>query len=134
VNNVTHTSRCSELDPVGVASIITSSIRCWREACDAKLPVQPHLYRMLEEQDCTILAPVFDSLFCFYEAALKRPIAVGGAGSVSEDERLLLSLVDRPALCRSKLDCPRGAEIGLNCALCSTRIMLSLAMTEASIQ
>lgn len=115
-------------------SLLTSSMRCWREAHDARRPPQPCLFGLLEAGECSILAPVLDSLFCFYEAALQRRVVLGTRECLSEDELLLLSLVDRPDACTAQLDCPRGAALGLNCALCSTRIMLSMVCGPNSIQ
>lgn len=125
---MTHVWRTPDLDRTASAAMVTRSLRCWRQACDAELPVQPHLCRMLDAQNCAVLAPVFDSLFRFYEAALHRQLAIGDGDGVSEDESLLLSLIDRPDLCGSRLDCGQGIALGFNCALCSTRIMLALAL------
>lgn len=74
-----------------------------------------------------MLAPVLDSLCLFYEAALGRSMRVGEATMLSDDEHLLLGLLDgsKPRQC---LDCPTGAATALNCALCSTRIMLALTV------
>jgi hypothetical protein len=54
-----------------------------------------------------MLAPVLDSLCLFYEAALGRPMTVGEALVLSDDEHLLLGLVDgsRPRQC---LTCPKN--------------------------
>lgn len=88
---------------------------------------------MLAVKACAVLAPVLDSLFCFYEAALERPLAVGNARNLSADERLLVELVQRPGLCRARMGCAAGAMADLNCALCSTRVMLSLALKGAAV-
>lgn len=122
------------IDAVALASVVTRSMRCWREASDTSLAVQPHLSGMLAIQACAILAPVLDSLFCFYEAALERPLKVGEAASLSADEWLLIQLIERPDLCRARMGCTPGAMLGLNCALCSARVMLSLAMKGRSLQ
>jgi len=116
------------IDPVAIASVVTRSMRCWREACDARLPVQPHLSGMLAVQACAVLAPVLDSLFCFYEAALERPLTVGETESPSADELLLLQLMAQPDLCGRTMGCTPGALMGLNCALCSASVMLALAL------
>jgi hypothetical protein len=105
------------------ASMLVDAMRCWRVARDAARPAQPHLADALAVHDSVILAPVLDSLFRFYEAALDRPIAVG-AITLSADEHLLLDLLDgsRPHAC---IDGPGHAAHTLGCALCSTRIMLA---------
>ena len=121
------------IDPIALASVITRSMRCWREASDTSLAVQPHLAGMLATKACAVLAPVLDSLFCFYEAALERPIAVGNARALSADERLLVELVERPSLCRARMGCAADAMLGLNCALCSARVMLSLALNDGDL-
>lgn len=76
-----------------------------------------------------MLAPVLDSLCLFYEAALGRPMTVGEALALSDDEHLLLGLVDgsKPRQC---LICPKGVGATLDCALCSTRIMLALTLGQ----
>lgn len=122
------------IDPVALASVVTRSMRCWREACDTSLAVLPHLSGMLAVKACAVLAPVLHSLFCFYEAALERPLAVGNARTLSADERLLVQLIERPDLCRSRMGCAPGAMMGLSCALCSARVMLSLALKDASLR
>jgi hypothetical protein len=114
-------------DTTAPAAILIDAARCWREACDAGDPIQPCLSRTLAAHDCAMLAPVLDSLCLFYESALGRPMAVGHALALSEDEHLLLGLVDgsRPRAC---LGCAQAAAHTLDCALCSTRIMLALTL------
>ncbi|QNO27260.1 hypothetical protein EEB18_021575 [Sphingopyxis sp. OPL5] len=108
-------------------AILIDATRCWRQARDAGHPIQPCLADVLAAHDCTMLAPVLDSLCLFYEAALGRPLAVGKASTLSEDEHLLLGLLDGspPRAC---LDCTDSAASALDCALCSTRIMLALTL------
>jgi hypothetical protein len=90
-----------------VPAILLNAARCWREARDSGQSVQPSLSRTLDQHDCTMLAPVLDSLCLFYEAALGRPMTVGEALVLSDDEHLLLGLVDgsRPRQC---LTCPKN--------------------------
>lgn len=107
------------------AELVTAAVRCWRKAHDGGEPVQQSLHRMLEAHDYGMLAPVFDSLMALCEAALGRRIAVGGAG-LSEDERLLLGLLDGSRPRRACIDCEQGAASALDCAICSTRIMMAL--------
>jgi hypothetical protein len=84
---------------------------------------------MLAAHDCGVLAPVLDSLCLFYEGALGRPMAVGAALTLSGDELRLLGLVDGSVPHRCD-DCPEGAASALDCALCSTRIMLTLVLDQ----
>lgn len=114
-------------EATALAAILIDAARCWRQARDAGHPIQPCLARVLAAHDCTMLAPVLDSLCLFYEAALGRPLAVGEAPAISEDEHLLLGLLDgsRPRAC---LGCADSAASALDCALCSTRIMLTLTL------
>lgn len=116
-------------EATAVPAMLVDTARCWREARDSGKSVQPCLSRTLDQHDCTMLAPVLDSLYLFYEAALGRPMAVGEALALSDDEHLLLGLVDgsKPRRC---LNCSRGAANALNCALCSTRIMLALTLGQ----
>lgn len=109
------------------ATILIDAARCWRQARDAGVPIQPRLSRALAAHDCAMLAPVLDSLCLLYETALGRPLAVGEALTLSGDERLLLGLLDgsRPRAC---ITCTDGAGSALDCALCSTRIMLALTL------
>lgn len=114
-------------EATAVPAILIDAARCWREARDSGQSVQPCLSRALDQHDCTMLAPVLDSLCLFYEAALGRPMTVGEALTLSDDEHLLLGLMDgsRPRQC---LTCPNGVGATLDCALCSTRIMLALTL------
>lgn len=116
-------------EATAVPAILIDAARCWREARDSGRSVQPCLSRTLDLHDCAMLAPVLDSLCLFYEAALGRPMTVGEALALSDDEHLLLGLVDgsKPRQC---LNCPKGAATALDCALCSTRIMLALTLGQ----
>ena len=76
-----------------------------------------------------MLAPVLDSLCLFYEAALGRPMTVGEALTLSDDEHLLLGLVDGSKPCQC-LTCAQDVGATLACALCSTRIMLALTLGQ----
>lgn len=107
--------------------ILIEAARRWRRARDAGEPIQPCLARALAAHGCVMLAPVLDSLIRFYESALGRRIEVGRAMRLSGDERLLLGLVDGSAP-RACIGCPERAAIALDCALCSTRIMLAMAL------
>lgn len=108
-------------------TVLIDGARCWRAARDAGHPVLPCLARALAAHDCMMLAPVLDSLCLFYEAALGRPLAIGEALTLSVDEHLLLGLLDgsRQGAC---LGCTDNAATALDCALCSTRIMLALTL------
>jgi len=104
--------------------LITRALRCWRTARDKGQAIQPQLAKLLDAQESAILAPALDSLFRFYEAILGRPLAVGGRGGASADERLLLEAIDRPEIGKG-LGRGKGLADGFTCALCSTRIILS---------
>ena len=114
-------------DAAAPTAIVIDAARCWRQARDGGHPILPRLAHALAAHDCTMLAPVLDSLCLFYEAALGRPLTVGEAPTLSEDEHLLLGLLDgsRPRTC---LGCTDGTASTLDCALCSTRIMLALTL------
>lgn len=114
-------------DRTMAAAMLIDAIRSWRGARDGHRSIQPCLARTLDAHGCALLAPLMDSLIRFYEAALGRPIMIGGAAMVSEDEHLLVGLVNGSAS-RACLGCPEGAANALHCALCSTRIMLALAL------
>lgn len=107
---------------VAVFSIVVEAARRWREARDGKMAVQPYLFAILADKGCGILAPVFDSLLYFFEVALRRPLRTGVGKSLSDDENLLLDLLDgercdHPA-------CADAAGRSFETALISTRIML----------
>jgi hypothetical protein len=110
-------------------TLLIEAARCWRDARDTGELSLPSLSAMLAAHDGAMLAPVLDSLCLFYEAALGRPMAVGEALALSEDEHLLLALLDgsEPGRC---LDCPEGTASAFACALCSTRIMLALNLDQ----
>jgi hypothetical protein len=74
-----------------------------------------------------MLAPVLDSLYRFYEGALDRPMTVGDKAILSQDEQVLLDLVHESSA-RACVNCPERAASALDCALCSTRIMLALTL------
>jgi hypothetical protein len=107
---------------VAVFSIVVEATRRWREARDGKMAVQPHLFAMLADKGCGILAPVFDSLLHFFEVALRRPLRTGLGKSLSDDERLLLDLLDGE--CRDRPGDVEGPGQTFETALISTRIML----------
>lgn len=113
------------------AAILVAAARCWREARDVGHPAQPCLYRTLTLHDAEMLAPVFDSLMTLCEAALGRPIAIGETFALSDDEHLLLGLLDGSKPRHACLDCPDGAATALDCAICSTRIMLGLTLASS---
>jgi hypothetical protein len=116
-------------EATAVSAILIDAARCWRDARDSGRSVQPCLSKALTAHDCEMLAPVLDSLCLFYEAALGRPMTIGEALALSDDEHMLLGLVDgsKPRQC---LNCPKGAATALDCALCSTRIMLALSLGQ----
>jgi hypothetical protein len=58
-------------------------------------------------------------------------LAPGRAARLSEDERRLLGFMDGTAPRRACLDCPEGAATALDCAICSTRIMIGLAASPS---
>jgi hypothetical protein len=112
-----------------VPAVLIDATRCWRQARDSGRSAQPCLYEMLDQHDCTMLAPVLDSLCSFYEAALGRTMTVGDAMTLSDDEHLLLGLVDgsNPRDC---LICADDMGATFACAVCSTRIMLVLTLSQ----
>ena len=114
-----------EHEPAATVPLLAAT-RCWRAARDAGHPVQPCLTAALCPYDCEMLAPCLDSLLSFAEAALGRPLRVADSGSLSADEHLLLDLLTGVRCTRACLDCDVGVARALDCALCSTRIMLAL--------
>ena len=106
--------------------LLVGALRCWRRARDRGAAVQHCLYKMLDPLDHGMLAPVLDSLMTLFEAALGRPIRAGDPEFRSDDERLLLCLLDGTHVRRACIDCPEGAGSSLDCALCSTQILLAL--------
>ena len=94
-------------------------------------PVQPSLVRLLNRFGVAVLAPVIDSLCYTFEQALQRSMQTGKGHGRSADERMLYGLIsgERPATC---LACPASSAELLQCALCSTRIMLALALPARS--
>lgn len=113
-------------------ALLIEAARCWREARDRGALSQPCLSDMLAAHgDGAMLAPVLDSLCLLYEAALGRPMAVGEALTLSDDEHVLLGLVEGSAP-RRCLNCAEGTATALDCALCSTRIMLALNLGRSA--
>ncbi len=112
------------------SALVTTIARCWRTARDERENAQNCLYALLRPVGLDVLAPVFDSLFSMYESALGRPIATGRRGSASADERLVLGMLDGTRPRRDCLQCDAGRASALDCAICSTRIMLALAIDD----
>lgn len=108
------------------ADLITAAARCWRKARDESAPVQQRLYALLARYDRDMLAPVFASLMALCEAALGRRLRVGGA-TPSDDEHLVLGLIDGTLARRACIECAPGMGSALDCAICSLRIMMALA-------
>ncbi|MDG2523025.1 hypothetical protein P7B02_15930 [Caulobacter segnis] len=108
------------------AGLVTAAARCWRMARDERQPTQRSLYALLQPLDAELLAPVFDSLMTLCESAMDRPFKVGDAAGPSTDEALLLGLLDGSRRRDACIDCAQGAATALNCAICSTRIMMAL--------
>lgn len=108
--------------------LVMAAARCWRVARDEGEPVLQTLHTMLAHHDCGMLAPAFDSLMSLCEAALGRPIAVGAAEASSEDERLLIGMLAGSHRRRACIDCADGMGQALDCALCSTRVMLAMTL------
>ncbi|WP_156360049.1 hypothetical protein [Sphingomonas sp. Leaf10] len=112
------------------STLITAVARCWRVARDERENAQKCLYALLRPVGLGVLAPVFDSLFSLCESALGRPIATGLRGPASADEQLVLGMLDGSRPRRDCLNCDAGKASALDCAICSTRIMLTLAVDD----
>ena len=109
------------------APLVTAAARCWRRARDAQQPTQRKLYEMLRADDLGLLSPVFDSLLHLWEHAVGRQFEIGREAAVSADERQLLGLLNGSVQRRQCINCTASAGCNLDCAICSTRIMLALA-------
>lgn len=46
--------------------------------------------------DCGMLAPVFDSLIRFFETTRRRPLSVGSADALTQDEQTLVEILEGP--------------------------------------
>ncbi|MFA7441621.1 MAG: hypothetical protein WCZ66_11750 [Sphingomonadaceae bacterium] len=116
------------IDRAAASAVVLAAARCWRAAKDNGRQVQPSLFAALSRFDCGILAPVFDSLMHLCQAALGRTLRVGHAVKVSEDEHLLLDLLEGAKGSRAKF--VHDAKLGgtLDSALHSTRIMLGMTL------
>lgn len=114
--------------------LISEAARCWRIARDEGKSAQHSLYQLLKPLELGVLAPVFDSLMSLCEAALGRHIQTGNTAAASADECLLLGLLDGSKSRRACINCEAGAASALDCAICSTRIMLALATGDPERQ
>lgn len=111
------------------ATILVEGARCWREASDSGRAVQPSLYRLLAALGCGMLAPVLDSLMTLWEGAFGRRFDPGEE-RISEDERLLLELLDTSGPLHGGINWEEGRALALRCAIISTRIMLKLVKKQ----
>lgn len=112
-------------------SVVVDMIRCWCGAKRQGVPTQPRLTRRLEALDCTVLAPVMDSFCSLFEFALGRPLHTGRLQDLSEDEQMMLSLLEGLERRAIALPCeePRGTLLDL--AIRSTRVMITLTLRQA---
>jgi hypothetical protein len=118
---------------IAASTIVLEAARGWRAARDAGHFAQPRLFQILLAHGCDVLAPVFDSLMALCESALGRRLRVGNGSTVSDDEHLLLDLLDGSKRTRACLDCEDGIATALDCALCSTRFMMRLTFDQPRI-
>ena len=107
--------------------VLIAALREWRRARDCREAVQYCLYQLLAPQGRGMLAPVLDSLMTFLEAALARKVIASDGKKPSVDEQLLLDLLDGSRSRRLCLVCPEGVARPLDCAICSTQIMMASA-------
>lgn len=104
--------------------------RCWSEALKSGQSVQPCLYRLLQPRNVQILTPVLDSLLRFYERALGRPLAVGRATILTNDEAQFVGVMDGSLERRAFIIGTNEAATGLDRAISSARIMMRLASQD----
>ena len=114
-------------------SIIVEATRCWRKARDTGQAVQPSLYQMFVPHDCEMLAPVFDSLMSLCENALGRPVVIGSAMALSEDESMLLGLLDGSRQRCTCIDCLTEVAASLDCAITSTQILIGTPTRSSNL-
>ena len=108
-------------------ALLLGAVRARAAAREARQPIQVALSQLPALGGAKILSPVLDSLVRFYEAALGRRMAVGSDEAASRDESLLLDLIGSRTTSAECLDCSAVAGAGLDCALCSTRVMLEMS-------
>lgn len=116
--------------PASLSSVLVEAIRCWRLARDSGQPSQPCLFRLLVRSGRDMLAPVFDGLIAAYEQALDRPIMTGSSSVISRDEERLVYLVENADFEAGTTSRMEGLRRSLQCAICSTRIMMKLSDLE----
>lgn len=112
-----------------VHGLVTAAARCWRTARDQRGRVQRRLYALLIDQDCGMLAPVFNGLLTLYETALGRPIVVGGT-DLSRDEQALLRIVEGSQDHNEAIRCSEGMASAFSCAVQSARIMIAEVLAD----
>ena len=119
---------------IAVFSLVVDAARCWREARDTGQSIPPPPFTVLAREGYGILAPVFDSLMHLYEFALRRPLQIGISHGLSEDEDMLLDLLSGSKCRRNCLPSRDSAGCLLDCAIESTRIMISLSSAPAALR
>jgi hypothetical protein len=110
--------------------LLVGALRCWRRARDRGEAVQPCLTSQLRHPQSELLAPVFASLMDLCEVALARPLRVGASAALSADEDMVLGLVNGSLKRRACIHCNEAAASALDCALCSTRVMVAQTLAD----
>jgi hypothetical protein len=117
-------ARPTLLQTSGAADLLVDAARSWGRARQAGRPVQPCVFRTLCARDCGLAAPAVDSLMVLCEAALRRPLALGASTARSDDERLLVALVQGATTRDACIDCPAGLGAALDSAAGAVQTIL----------
>ncbi|MET0363930.1 MAG: hypothetical protein ABW169_04690 [Sphingobium sp.] len=124
-SSVVHADRVSGAFP---ATMVMAATRCWRDARDRGIPVQPALHALLAPTGYELLGPAFDSLMRLCESRLDRALCTGCRLAPSDDEHLICALLTDPTLIDRMGSCgaANAMDRPFTCALQSARIMLQM--------
>ena len=112
------------LQTAGAAHLLVDAARSWGRAREAGQPVQPCVFKALCVHDCGLAAPAVDSLMTLCEAALQRRLALGASTARSDDERLLVALMQGASARDACIDCPGGLGVALDSAVDAVQTIL----------
>lgn len=103
-----------------------AAARCWRDARDKGVAIQPALHALLAPTGHDLFGPTFDSLMRLCESRLDRALCTGCPMAPTDDEHMICALLTDPSLLDRMGSCGAAMDRPFTCALRSARIMLGM--------